>query len=86
MLILHIVVALLGIVASTALYVRPLRNLYRATFYLLAGTLTTGTILVLTNPVHIMKTCLIGLLYTAFVAFSLYVANKQLSKESVRIK
>jgi hypothetical protein len=47
----------------------------------LAGTIGTGTILVISSPAHMLQSCVMGILYTAFVVGGIVIAKKRLAKE-----
>ncbi len=81
MLILHIAVALLGLGVSTWLYINPSKNKINLSSGLLGITLVSGISLIFLNSASILRTCLTGLAYTAFVTAMLYVSSKKLAVE-----
>lgn len=86
MLSLHILVAVLGIVFATGLFFRPTKSKFNYTSVLLVLTLISGTILTVMNPMYMLKSCMLGLAYTAFVASSLYVSKKKLAFYTIKHK
>jgi hypothetical protein len=66
-LLLHISIALTSIIVSGTAYFKPSRRLLRLTAALIAGTLASGTYLVLANTSHLASACVSGLLYLAVV-------------------
>lgn len=86
MLTIHILVGVLGLFISTALLVSPSRNKFNYSAVLLVITLATGTALVFLNPAYMVRSCIVGLAYTAFVAGALYVGNKKLALYTIRKK
>ena len=64
-LMLHITVALLGIILSTISLFAPTRTSLRSSYAAIAITVTTGAILTIQAPTHLIETCIVGLLYVA---------------------
>ena len=63
----HITFALAGIVFSSFALFAPSPAKLKVILGLLAGTLTSGTYLVLSSHASLLQACLTGLLYTGFV-------------------
>jgi hypothetical protein len=78
-LVLHIAVALASMAAATYVLFNPSKTGLRLNYGLLAGTLASGTYMVATLPVHILQTCMSGLLYVGFVSVLLFVASRRLA-------
>lgn len=74
-LLLHISIALLGIAVSGLTYIVPSKRMFQASYLLVGGTLTTGTVLVLNNPAHLGTACVSGLVYLAFVGATIGAAH-----------
>lgn len=62
-LMLHILIALLGIVVATAAYVRPTSIKINASYGLIAATLASGTYLVLAAQAQVLHACFMGVTY-----------------------
>ena len=86
MLMFHIVVAVSGLLMSTILYLKPSNAKYNLSSGFLAMTLVSGTILVVANPVTLVKSCILGLAYTAFVVSMLYLSSKKLALYTIKKK
>lgn len=80
-LIAHIIIALTGIGVTSILLFSPSQRKLKVSAVLLAGTLTTGTILVISSPAHMLQSCVMGILYTAFVIGGIAVARKRMAKQ-----
>lgn len=74
----HIIIALSSIVLSAYLMVRPKASLLKASYVLVALTLTTGTVLIF-NGANVLHTCLSGLIYSLVVAGATEVARRRLA-------
>ena len=86
MLMFHIVVAVSGLLMSTILYLKPSKTKYNLSSGFLAMTLVSGAILVVANPVTLVKSCILGLAYTAFVVSMLYLSSKKLALYTIKKK
>lgn len=84
MLILHILIALTSIVVSGLTYVRPSKRLFTASYLLVAGTLTTGTALVVASPAHLGTACVSGLIYLALVGATIGAARLKFATDPTR--
>ncbi len=59
----------------------PTKFRLQISYLLTALTLVTGTYLVLIKPVHILSTCIMGLVYVGFVSAAIISARHKLAKE-----
>jgi len=84
MLIIHIFVALLSLVFSSVTYFRPSARKIQIGSAMVGATLASGTYLVLSRPVHILSTCISGLVYVAAVGTMLSLAKYRLSRLPVK--
>jgi hypothetical protein len=80
----HIIIALSGLVVTTAAYFRPSKALLRTAYTLAGLTLASGTYLTIISPAHIVQTCITGLVYFVFVTFGIVSARKKLAVETVK--
>lgn len=85
-LVLHILVALASVACATYVFFSPSRKGLRFNYGLVMATVATGTYMVATQPVHILQTCLSGLLYTGFVSALLLLASRRLATDAVQAK
>ncbi len=79
MLLLHISIALLSLVWTTYLYFSPSTTKLNGAYTLIAGTLASGTALVITTGAPLLKSCISGLLYLTVVSFGVGMASRKLS-------
>lgn len=77
LLVLHIFIAISGLVAASVNLVKPSSAAYKTTVGLTAGTIGTGAILTIVNPAHLVQTCLSGLVYTTIVIGLTALARKR---------
>jgi predicted tellurium resistance membrane protein TerC len=83
-LILHILIAITGIIQASYMLVKPSKKGLHLSYALLALTLTSGTFLVASTGTHILQGCMSGLMYTGFVTIGIARARYVLAKESTR--
>lgn len=79
---LHVFIALLSIVMSGLTFARPSNKHFRSSYILVAGTLVTGTLLVLQSPTHLGTACMSGLTYLAFVSAMLAAAHRKVADKA----
>lgn len=78
LLISHIIIALTGIVLTTLLLISPSKKKFQGTYIFLAGTIGTGTVLVILNSSHMLQSCVMGIAYTAFVVGGIVIAKRRM--------
>lgn len=81
---LHIIIALSSMAFTAYMFVRPSERKLQVSIGLIAGTVGTGTLLVVTTRGHILETCLMGLLYIAVTIFGTVAAQRKLATQTVR--
>lgn len=64
---LHVLIALSSIALSSFLFFKPSKKAMKASYGLIAGTVLSGSYLIITRPAHILETCTVGLVYLAIV-------------------
>ncbi len=74
----HVLLAVSSIASTTYALLWPSSKKLRVSQALVAGTLVTGTYLTLSNPLHILQTCITGLFYTVGVCVGLWIASKRI--------
>lgn len=77
--ILHIVVALIGVILATSIMLKPSHTKLRLTTLSASLTLISGTFLVLSTGSNLLKACLSGLAYFGFVGLAILYSNKRLN-------
>ncbi|MBA3757674.1 hypothetical protein H0X09_02315 [Candidatus Saccharibacteria bacterium] len=82
MLIIHIGVALSSILAAGYLYLNPSKNALRLSKFLVAATLVTGTYLIFSLQVNLLRVCAVGLVYLTIVTYLIFLAHRKLALES----
>jgi hypothetical protein len=83
LLVAHIVVAVAGLITASAAFVRPSQSKIQASYGLLAGTLLSGSSLIIVANASILRTCMSGLLYTAVMYFGIAAAKAKLAKSVI---
>lgn len=83
MLILHITIALTSLVQTSYMLVAPSKTGLRVSYTLMGLTLTSGTYLILSTGTHMLEACLMGVLYTGFVAYGIVRTQRVLAKITV---
>jgi hypothetical protein len=78
LLIIHIIIALAGLVVAAASLFTLSEKMIRSSYALTAGTLATGTILVMMTG-NVLKSCLSGLLYLSAVLVMTAVTKYRLA-------
>ncbi len=86
LLIVHIVVAMAGIVSSTAGLIRPSSRQQAVTWTLIAATVASGTVLTFQYPSHLVESCVYGLFYIGFTASAAVLSGRRLATSSSRIQ
>lgn len=84
MLLIHIIIALSGLGWSAYMLLNPSVRAIKISQGLLAGTLSTGTLLVVVNHASILHTCLNGLGYTAIIYAAVLLAGRRLATEKTK--
>ena len=85
-LLIHIIVALSSIIASTASFLRPSKAKLRLTYGLTLLTLATGTYLVWSTHSPLLSSCITGLLYLGVVLSGVLAAWRKLAHEQAGVK
>ena len=79
-LLLHVTVALASIGYTTSLFMTPSESKLTISYLLIALTLISGTILVLSNPAQLVRACVVGLLYTIIVTCGVVASHSKLGR------
>lgn len=80
LLVLHILVALAGLVASTLSVFAPSNQKINLSFGLVIATIASGTVLVISTHSPILQSCLAGLVYTGFCSSLIVSAKYRLAR------
>jgi hypothetical protein len=78
-LLLHVVIALSGLISSTLLYLDPTKKKLFVTYSLVGATFATGFYLVLKNPSHLVSSCVMGLIYLGVSLAAIFSAKSKLA-------
>jgi hypothetical protein len=84
LLISHIIIALGSILATSITYMTPSPAMLRLSYAMIASTLLSGTLLVVTSPVHMLQVCISGLTYVALVTVGVLAARRKLALQKVQ--
>lgn len=82
LLITHVTIALGGLIAAGASLFTLSPKFIRASYMLIAGTITTGTVLVVTTG-SMLKGCLSGLIYLVVALSLTQFAQQKLAKQKI---
>lgn len=80
-LMLHVFIALLGIVVATAAYLRPTTGKINAAYGLVAATLASGAYLVAATSASAMHMCVTGVAYLVGVGALALAARAKLAQQ-----
>lgn len=83
-LILHILIALGGVISSSYTFISPSRAKLHTTYGLIALTFVTGTYLVITTHSSLLSSCVSGLAYLVLMLSALFVARRKLARQLAR--
>ncbi len=78
-LITHIIIALSGIVSSGLAYLSPSQARLNLSYGLVAGTLASGTYLVISTSSGLVSSCVTGLAYFVVVSLAIIGAKNKLA-------
>lgn len=81
----HVAIALSSIVFAAYTFFLPSKTKVHASQALVALTLISGTYLVVSMKANMLRTCLIGLIYTVIISFAIAAASAKLAKESPNV-
>ena len=81
LLVTHISIATASMALTAYAFFAPSINKLRVTYALVAGTLISGTALVMSDPVHLAKTCVVGLVYLSLVAIGIVATRHKLAAQ-----
>lgn len=84
MIIVHALIAIVGLAVTTLAYFKPSQTTLRIAYGLAGATLATGTYLVVMSPAHLVQACISGIIYFSFVTFGIVAAQKKLAVERVK--
>ncbi len=81
--IVHVVIAVASLLLTSYAFIRPSERVINCAYALVAGTLGSGTLLVLSLPSHILSVCESGLFYLAVVSLGIVAARRRLATVKV---
>ncbi|HSX00298.1 MAG TPA: hypothetical protein VLH38_04645 [Patescibacteria group bacterium] len=84
MLLLHILTAITCAGFSAYLYFSPSRSKLRMSYGLLAGTVGTGTYLVVSSHAPIVQSCVTGLTFVGASLIGVVLAKRKLAKAEIK--
>ncbi len=83
LLVVHVVVAVTGLIVASAAFAHPSLAKIKASYGLLVGTLLSGSLLIFAANASILRTCMSGLLYTAVMYIGIAAAKSKLAKSVI---
>lgn len=82
-LLLHIIIALTSLVFTTYLFFSPSKRKLQFSYGLVGLTVASGTILVVTQPAHLLQACVSGLVYISVVLAALALTRRKLALQNI---
>lgn len=76
---LHVIIALSSITLSSYLFFKPSKKAMKASYGLIAGTVASGSYLIVTSPAHMLETCTVGLIYLGIVVAATLATRAKLA-------
>ena len=81
MVLIHVLIACLSLATGVVVFFRPSRAGLSVSYGLIAGTIVSGTYLVISNkPAHMLETCLMGMVYTAAISLATVATQRRLAR------
>jgi len=84
LLLLHIIIALSGLAASTYAVFQPSKRKLNASYGLVIATIITGTILVVASHARILSSCITGLVYVGVSLSLILSAQHRLADSKIK--
>lgn len=78
-LIAHILIALTSLFITAAAFVRPSQTALKLSWSFVVLTISTGTLVAIASPAHMVQACVSGLIYTAVVVSATIIAKRKLT-------
>jgi hypothetical protein len=78
-LIAHIAIALISVIYTAYVFFAPSQSKLKATYVLVALTIASGTWLIISNPAHMVQSCITGLAYLGVMFFGIAMARNKLA-------
>lgn len=74
-LLMHIAIALLSVAVATLAFFKPSTKVFYTSYGFIVATVATGTLLIFTNSVDIVRSCLSGLFYVTVLSLMTSAAH-----------
>lgn len=81
----HVIIALASITLASYLFFKPSARLMKYSYGLIAGTVASGSYLIVMSPSHIIEVCTVGLVYTAIVTAATLATRVKLIRQQQEI-
>jgi len=78
---LHVTIAISSLIYTGYIFFSPSKSKINLAYGLVAATIISGTILVVTKPAQLVSTCISGLLFLAITLPVIVTAHRRLAKE-----
>lgn len=76
----HIIIALTSIIIATVGFFRPSLRVLVVSYGLIIATVSSGTLLLVTSPSHILQSCLSGVAYLSVVSIATVATHVRLRR------
>lgn len=83
--VIHLIIALGSLAHATYTLVAPSRSRLYVSYALIAGTIISGTLLVIASPGHMLQACVSGITYTTVASFTTVLTHRKLEAKAIRI-
>mgnify|MGYP000392018642 CR=1 FL=1 len=84
-LVVHIMIAVTSVLYTAYILLAPTKKKIQLSGRMVAATIASGTILVVSAQANMVQSCITGLLYTGVMFFALAIAKWRLAEESEKI-
>ncbi|HEV2403222.1 MAG TPA: hypothetical protein VGS08_03395 [Candidatus Saccharimonadales bacterium] len=80
----HVAIALSSLIYTSYAFLSPSETKVKISYGFLAGTIASGTYLIVTLPGHIISACITGLSYVLFMLVAIAGARARLARVRIR--
>lgn len=85
MIMLHVTIAIASLIVSIIGVTRPLRQLVRISYVLIAGTVMSGVALVAVDHTQMLHVCISGFSYLVLASILTVVTHRRIERQTVSV-
>jgi len=78
----HIIIAVSSVLYTAFILISPTKKKIQLSGWMVAATIASGTVLVISTNANLVQSCITGLLYTGVMFFALAAAKWRLAEET----